>query len=379
MQAASILVQCLFWFAATTIVYTYAGYPLFLFLRARFRPLSTRQTPLQPFVSVVIAAHNEATNIERKLKNLFSLNLISNKFEVIVVSDGSTDSTNEILQSQTRSQLRVLFQSKRAGKAVALNRAVQEAKGEIIIFNDTRQIVEPGAIEKMLSNFADPSVGCVSGALIIGDPDRAVAKTGESVKMAMENRIRSWEGKSGSMIGALGAFYAARKELIVEIPEGTLLDDVYVPLHIIRQGYRVILEDQARAWDDINPSVQQEFSRKVRTLTGNYQLLKLAPWLMGSSNPVWMEFFSHKILRLASPFMLLILLLTSFSASGEFYKIAGAVQVLAYLSALFAIGFPALSNRLRFPNFALTFTTLNAAAFVAFLNSMRGKSDVWIK
>jgi cellulose synthase/poly-beta-1,6-N-acetylglucosamine synthase-like glycosyltransferase len=273
----------------------------------------------------------------------------------------------------------VLFQSKRAGKAVALNRAVQEAKGEIIIFNDTRQIVEPGAIEKMLSNFADPSVGCVSGALIIGDPDRAVAKTGESVKMAMENRIRSWEGKSGSMIGALGAFYAARKELIVEIPEGTLLDDVYVPLHIIRQGYRVILEDQARAWDDINPSVQQEFSRKVRTLTGNYQLLKSAPWLMGSSNPVWMEFFSHKILRLASPFMLLILLLTSFSASGEFYKIAGAVQVLAYLSALFAIGFPALSNRLRFPNFALTFTTLNAAAFVAFLNSMRGKSDVWIK
>jgi hypothetical protein len=158
-----------------------------------------------------------------------------------------------------------------------------------------------------------------------------------------------------------------------------VLDDVYVPLHIIRQGYRVILEDQARAWDDINPSFQQEFSRKVRTLTGNYQLLKSAPWLLGSSNPVWMEFFSHKILRLASPFMLFILLLTSFAASGDFYKIAGAGQVLAYFSALFAIVFPTLSNRLRFPNFALTFTTLNAAAFMAFVNSVRGKNDVWVK
>ena len=256
----------LFWTSLCTLLYTYLGYPCGLYLRARMRPQPVCKGPYAGAYSIVIAAHNEVANIGRKLDNLAALGLPTSRREVIVVSDGSTDGTNQILAARACPGLSVLFQEPRAGKAVALNLGIKEASGDVLVFMDARQTIEPGAIENLLANFADPSVGCVSGALMIGQQNLAGTVHGETVKMAFENKIRSWEGQSGSMIGAAGAFYAVRRELMPEIPAGTLLDDMYVPLHALKAGVRVVLEDKARAWDDLTPTFSQEFRRKVRTL-----------------------------------------------------------------------------------------------------------------
>ena len=344
------------------------------------RPRTVRKSPFMGSFSIVIAAHNEAANIGRKLDNLTALGLPTSRGEVLVVSDGSTDGTNQILASQACPGLRALFQEPRAGKAVALNLGIKEASGDVVVFMDARQTIEPGALENLLANFADPLVGCVSGALMIGQQNLAGTVYGETVKMAFENKIRSWEGQSGSMIGAAGAFYAVRRELAPTIPAGTLLDDMYVPLHALKSGARVVLEEQARAWDDLSPSLSQEYGRKVRTLTGNYQLIQLLPWLLTWSNPVLFEFISHKIFRLLSPFALVLLLLTSILLPGPIPKITLVLQSAFYLLA--AIGLIALPGKgiiHKISNLALSFVTLNAAAAMAFVNAMRQKSDVWLR
>ena len=180
------------------------------------------------------------------------------------------------------------------------------------------------------------------------------------------------------MIGAAGAFYAVRRELVPPIPAGTLLDDMYVPLHALKAGARVVLEEQARAWDDLTPSFAQEFGRKVRTLTGNYHLIQLMPWLLTPSNPVLFEFISHKIFRLLSPFALAMMLLTSVLLPGPIPRTALVLQLLFYLLAVIGlVSAPGRGILSRISNLALSFVILNAAAAMAFFNAMCGRQAVW--
>ena len=368
----------IFWGAAAVVIYTYAGYPLWLWLRCRWRARLVRKSSVWPSVSIVLAVHNEGAVLANKLRNVLALDYPTERCEIVVASDGSTDLTNRVIEEHLSNRLRASILPERVGKAAALNRAIQLARGEIIVFTDARQLIEPAAVKRLCANFADPSVGCVSGELMLGTPGARESAEGSGLYWKFEKLIRRLEGASGSVVGATGALYAARRGLLPLLPAGTLLDDVYIPLHIARLGQRVVFESQARAWDAVADS-PREFRRKVRTLTGNYQLLQLAPWLLSRKNPLRFEFVSHKLLRLLVPFALLAMFFSSLLIPGAFYRAAAALQILFYASAFVAALRPPLGTLARVAEASLAFVVLNTAAAVALVYFVSGKKGVWAR
>jgi cellulose synthase/poly-beta-1,6-N-acetylglucosamine synthase-like glycosyltransferase len=317
-----------------------------------------------------MVVRNEEGVLEKKLANLLALDYPPELYDIVVVSDGSSDSTEQILREQARNpRVQIVLKQFSSGKASGLNDAINVASGEVILFVDARQLIDSAALRLLLQNFADPHVGCVSGALILGDPGNGDAGQGMGLYWKIEKYIRELESASGSVVGATGAIYA--------VPDATILDDVYIPLEVARQGSRVIFEPRAHAWDSANLGDEREFSRKVRTLTGNYQLVQLAPWVLSSKNPVRFEFISHKLMRLVVPFALAAVLVASIALPGPLYRAALLLQVLFYgLSALagLRLGRGPLA---RISDAALTFVVLNSAAALAFVNFLTGRKTVW--
>lgn len=368
-----------FWISFAAVVCAYLGYPLWLYLRAKWRPRPARAAPIFPSVSIVMAVHNEEHALPAKLANLAELDYPEDKLEIVVVSDGSSDATIQVLQAHGTNRVRAIVSPEHQGKACALNQGIQAARGEVIVFTDARQMLEPQAVSRLVVNLADPSVGCVSGELLFGEPDTPAASNGIGYYWKLEKKIRQWEGVARSVVGATGALYGVRKELIVPLPAGTILDDVYIPLHVARQGARVVFEPEARAYDRLVTTSRQEFRRKVRTLTGNYQLLQLAPWLLTRANPVRFEFVCHKLLRLMMPFALAALLVSSLFLSGTTFELS-IVFLLAFFSlAALAIFRPKVGFLSRLAEVSLAFLVLNTAAAVAFVYFVTGKKNVWLR
>jgi cellulose synthase/poly-beta-1,6-N-acetylglucosamine synthase-like glycosyltransferase len=303
----------------------------------------------------------------------------ADRLEVIIVSDGSTDDTNRILRDHASERVRPYVLPQHEGKATALNRGIQEARGEVVVFTDARQTIERAAISRLVAHYADPRVGCVSGELMLTNPGPQAGGTGAGLYWKIEKQIRLWEGIAGSVVGATGALYAVRRDLIVPLPPGTVLDDVYIPLHVVRSGARVVFEPSARAWDTVSGNLRQEFRRKVRTLTGNYQLLQLAPWVLSPANPVRFEFVSHKLLRLVVPFALAGMLIGALAQQGRLYLLIGLLQLVFYGLGLMALPRPKIGVLSRIGDVALTFILLNAAAAMAFFNFVTGRKAVWAR
>ena len=369
-----------FWIAAATVVYAYLGYAGWLWLRSRWAPRPVRRGPLQPAVSAVMVVRNEEAVIARKLENLLTLDYPPEKMQVVVVSDGSTDRTTAILKKfDENSRLRALLKPESQGKALGLNDAIKLASGEILLFTDARQTIELAALRLLVENFADPSVGCVSGELMLGDPSSGETEKGMGLYWRVEKKIRELESASGSVAGATGALYCARRDLLEPLPAGTILDDVLLPMQVLRKGARVVFDSRARAWDSPDLGESREFSRKVRTLSGNYQLLQLAPWLLSSQNPIRFEFVSHKLSRLIVPFALVAMLLASFFLSQPWYRAALVTQLAFYGLSLAAMAGIKIGPLSRVADAARTFVVLNSAAFVAFVNFVTGRKAVWAR
>lgn len=360
------------------IVWTYAGYPLWAWLKSVWRPRPLHPAPIFPRISIVMAARNEASTLARKMRNLTAIDYPSELREIIAVSDGSTDSTPETLRQWESANVRVLILPQHQGKAAALNLGVQSASGEIVVFTDARQQIEADSIRNLIANFADPEVGCVSGELMLGAPTGSEASRGVGLYWRLEKMIRQWESASGSVVGATGALYAARKDLLKPIPPGTILDDVYNPLQVCRQGRRVIFEPRARAWDEIAAS-EREFRRKVRTLMGNYQLLQLAPWLLTRSNPIRFEFIAHKLMRLLVPFALIVFFISSLLIPATLSRVAVVLQLIFYGLALLTLSGLRMGFLARAGDAALAFLLLNTAAAVALFYFLAGKKEVWAR
>jgi cellulose synthase/poly-beta-1,6-N-acetylglucosamine synthase-like glycosyltransferase len=369
-----------FWLSAGAIFYTYAGYVLWLWVLGRVQPRPLKRSPIVPTVSVVMIVRNEEEVLERKLENLLGLDYPAELCQLVVVSDGSTDRTETILREHAKnSRVHAILNSLPGGKAAGLNDAMAWAQGEIVVFTDARQRIELGALRLLVENFADPAVGCASGELMLGDIESGEAVRGTGLYWKIEKKIRELESDSGSVIGATGALYAARRELVPMVPAGTILDDVYIPMNVVRQGFRVVFDGRARAWDAPNLGAEREFNRKVRTLSGNYQLLQIAPWLLSGSNPVMFEFVSHKLLRLMVPFALAAILVASIVLRAPFYRAALILQMLFYglgLLGWLRLGAGPLA---RMGDAALTFVVLNAAAAVAFLHFVTGRKAAWVR
>jgi biofilm PGA synthesis N-glycosyltransferase PgaC len=371
--------KLLFWSSLSLIFVAYAAYPIWLYLRARFRPRPVRRASIFPRVTILLAVHNEQKYLQAKLRNLAELNYPADHVEVIVVSDGSTDETNKILTAWENSNGRTVILTNHCGKATALNYGVAEAKGEIIVFTDARQAIASDALENLVANFADRTVGCASGELIIGQESNSSFAEGAGLYWRLEKKIRYWEGLAGSTVGATGAFYAVRRNLLLRLPQETILDDVYIPFQVVRQGQRVVFEPKALAWDDFKPGRKQEFRRKVRTLTGNYQLLRLAPWVLKRSNPLRFQFICHKILRLLVPFALVGLLLPAVWLRKDIYELALVLQLVFYSLAALSIFRAKGGIFSRLSDISLTFIVLNTAAAVAFIYFITGRKAVWAR
>jgi cellulose synthase/poly-beta-1,6-N-acetylglucosamine synthase-like glycosyltransferase len=368
--------KLLFWICFALVAYAYFGYAILLWLQLHLRRRPTIKSPIAPNVTIIIAARNEEANLPIKLENLRQLDYPQDRIQIVIASDGSTDRTASILHEHADRICPVILDQSH-GKACALNAAVQRASGEILVFLDVRQLVDANAISELVSCFADSTVGAVSGELLLESSFGAPASDALGIYWKIEKIVRRLESASGSVVGVTGAIYAIRRELYTEMPPGTILDDVFIPMHVARAGMRVIFQPSAIARDKLFSEKGKEFSRKVRTLTGNYQLLSLAPWLLSPANPLLFRLVSHKLLRLKVPLLLLLMLLASAISSGVFYRSVFWLQILFY--ALAVIGALRPSTRKYKPiAIANTFVLLNVAAAFAFYNFVVGRNRVWV-
>jgi cellulose synthase/poly-beta-1,6-N-acetylglucosamine synthase-like glycosyltransferase len=373
-----VVIVLLFWCAFALIAYAYLGYPVLVSLLSRYRARPWAQKCVFPKVSIIMAVHNGAATLKEKIDHLLELDYPTELIELLVVSDGSTDGTNEILEKLTNPRVRTWILEGHRGKAVALNQAIRHANGEVLLFVDIRPRLERQALASLMRNFFDPKVGAVGGELFLrdGNHDASSAAVG-NLYWRYEQWIRTCEAKVDSAIGLYGGFYAVRRALATELPAGTILDDMLQPLNVVRQGYRCVLDQGAKVWDTWPKAAGDEFRRKVRTLAGNFQLLQLAPWLLTSQNRVRFQLVSHKLLRLLVPFALITTLVTSgILAARPFYAAMFAIQALAFVLGL--IGQKVSLGYLRgISGPASALLLLNVAAVVGLYRYITKGNDLW--
>jgi cellulose synthase/poly-beta-1,6-N-acetylglucosamine synthase-like glycosyltransferase len=369
-----IVLQILFWSSAALLAYTYLLYPLALGLLARWcgRPVR-RGTARDQLISILLAVHNEEAAIDRRLRELIDhLARAGLPGEIVVVSNGSTDSTVALARAYMKGPVRVLDIPATVGKAAALTAAAAAAQGALLVFCDARQWWANDALERLLENFADPAVGAVSGNLIIEKAPGVLAGVG--LYWRFEKWLRSQESLLFAMVGATGAISAVRRELFRPIPAGTILDDVYWPLQVALQGYRVVLDPRARAYDRLPERTRDEFRRKVRTLSGNFQLVARLPAVVRPwRNPIWVQFVSHKLLRLVSPWALLALLAASALLPETLYQTAFWAQLAGYAVAACGL-WTSLGTKWKPVAAAASFLVLNTAAWMAFWVWLTGRA-----
>jgi poly-beta-1,6-N-acetyl-D-glucosamine synthase len=371
-----------FWTAFLVVAYVYAGYPGLLAIWARIAPKTVRAAAATPAVSIVVAARNEAATLEARLENLLALDYPSDRVQIIVVSDGSTDRTPDILRAHAERVDAVFVPA--GGKALALNAGVAAATHGIVVFTDTRQAFAPDALRALVAPFADPKVGGVTGELLLdcesvaGTPPRSPAAgksigEGVGVYWRYEKWLRHKESLVGSTVGATGAIYALRRDHWRPLPAETILDDVLAPMRAVLGGSRVVFERTARAYDRA-AGADVEFRRKTRTLAGNYQLLALEPrLLLPVVNPVWWQFVSHKVGRLVVPWALAVMVVSSavLAPASALYALAFAGQLAFYALALYGA---VLDQRLA--RMSYTFVMMNLAAVTGLVAVSTGRR-VW--
>lgn len=375
--------EIVFWSAAFLLAYTYVGYPLLAWLRSRLFRRAPRKSDITPRISILCVAHNEARRIRDRIENLLALDYPRELVEIVIASDASTDGTVDIAQEYAASGVRVVQFHEHRGKPAVLNELIPQLRGEIVVLMDARQRIDLQALRELAANFADPRVGAVSGELLL-DPESGDARTGKGVGFywRYEKFIRFHESRADSTVGATGALYALRHRLFQPIPSDTLLDDVLIPMQIARQGYRVLFEPAARAYDVVAASPQAEMTRKVRTIAGNFQLMWRERWLLNPRrNRLWFQTLSHKYFRLLGPVCLALVLASNLLLlEYPFYDVVLALQVLFYAAAIAGHMRKNASGSSMLMNVAYAFCMLNWATVLGCYRFACGRQQVtWQK
>jgi biofilm PGA synthesis N-glycosyltransferase PgaC len=376
-----LLLKGTFWLGASTVLYVYLLYPVLIWglAAARRKRRGAGAPRTTAAFSVVLAVHDEAARIGARLDELVALIATTGRrAEVIVVADGCTDATAALARAHPSALVRVIELPENEGKARALSRGREVAKGDILVFADARQRWAATSLQRLLENFNLPEVGAVTGELVLEVADGVLAGVG--LYWRYEKWLRRNEARLHSTVGVSGSISAVRRELFRPIPRGVLLDDLYWPLQVVMQGRRVAYDERAVAYDRLPERPTDEFRRKVRTLSGNFQLAVVLPQaLLPWRNPIWAQFISHKLLRLVVPWMLLAVFVTTSLLDGPLYRIAFAAQVIFYALALIALaGGP--GSRWRVATGAAAFVVLNAAAWLAFWVWICGRAEgAWKK
>ena len=339
-----------------------------------------QKKPWEPFVTILIAAYNESDHIRKTIQNKLELRYPAEKMEIIVISDGSTDGTDEIVKSFDTDNVYLIHQEPRAGKTSALNMAVPRAKGDVIVFSDANSIYDPDALKHLVSNFHDTKVGYVTGKMIYVNADGSPIGDGCSAYMKYENMLRTYETRLGSLVGVDGGIDAVRKELYEPMNHDQLPDFV-LPLKVAQKGYRVVYEFEALLKENTLRQASDEYKMRVRvSLRAFWALFDMRELLFFSKGTrilSW-QLWSHKVLR----YTCFIFIVTAYlcnivliSHSGV-YLLAFTVQTMAFFASIFSIFIVRTGIIGKILYFCHYFALLNIASGHAFLKFIMGKKQI---
>lgn len=386
-------IEILFWIALAIVFYTYAGYGIFLYLLVRVKEALCKRTRIElpeelPEVTLLIAAYNEEAVIADKMRNCRALDYPAGRLKIVWVTDGSNDRTNELLAGYP--EVTVLFAPERRGKTAALNRGVPLVTTPLVVFTDANTMLGPEAIREIIRPFGDPKVGCVAGEKrVVQSREQAAAST-EGIYWKYESKLKEWDDRLYTAVGAAGELFAIRRELFVAMPDDTLLDDFILSMRIAMQGYRIAYCKNAYALEEASADMTEEGKRKVRIAAGGLQSIgRLAPLL----NPLrygilWWQYLSHRILRWSvTPILLfaLVPLNIALVAGGPHRILYGTIlllQAVFYGCALqgYRLSQRKIKNKLLFVPYYFLFMNLNVLRGIAYLRRRRGQqTGVWEK
>jgi len=373
------VIEIVFLLSILLIFYVYAGYPLAAAFLGRIMNHPVHKGMREPKVTIVIAAYNEEESIGATIENKLALDYPQEKLELLVISDGSTDRTDAIVGNFADRNVRLLRQGPRAGKTSALNMAIPQAKGEIIVFSDANSIYAPDAVRKLVANFTDPKVGYVTGKMIYANPDGTAIGEGCSAYMKYENWLRETETRLGSVVGVDGGIDAMRREIYRSMNPDQLPDFVQ-PLKVVEQGYRVVYEPQALLWESTLKETGDEYRMRVRvSLRAFWALFDMRKLMLSGHAALFAwQLWSHKVLR----YLCFVFLITSYVSNalllgvGFLYKALFALQNVIYIVAFAAPFMARLGIKSRIFTFARYFMLLNLASAHAFGKFVIGKKQV---
>ena len=361
----------------------YVGYPLLTVFISIFVKNPVKKEAIEPSVSIIIAAFNEEKYIEKKILNTFQMDYPHKKLEIIVASDGSTDRTDDIVRSYESNEynVKVILHrvEGRLGKTAAQNSAVRIANGDIVVFSDAASMYDQKAIKLMVRNYADPTVGAVSGLY------RYINKSGSSVGSATilfwnyENLIKSRQTRIRTITGCCGCIYSVRRNLYTELPP-SIISDLVEPLTIIRKGYRIVFEPGAVAYEETTERPGQEFRMRVRViLRGMHGLLYMRSLLNPFKYPfVSFQLYSHKVLRWMVPLFCLLAFASNLALvrEGPVFAYSMILQFTFYSLAFAGIFFEKQGVRVKLLQLPMYFLIVNAASFVSLLKVLRGENII---
>lgn len=363
------MMDIMFWATLAVIAFGYVGYPLCMATAARFFPRPVEvDAAYTPTIDVLLVIHNAQTHIAGKIENLLALDYPQTHLRVNVVCDGCSDASESMAREHACARVRVFSHANRRGKSACIGDTLSQLDSEIVLFCDVRQRVHTGAARALASALSDPRVGAASGELVLVSTN-GYGK-GIDGYWRYEKILRRLESASGSLVGVTGALYAARRTAIAKVPDGIILDDMWVPLAISAAGLRVIVAPGAMAFDDAPAEPHLEERRKRRTLAGNFQLLHLWPALaVPGKHPLALRLWGHKWLRLLTPWLMGVALGLNILLAGdqEIYAVLLALQLGCYAMALLGRLLP-MSLSLPPIRLATTFLSLNVSAALAMVS-----------
>jgi cellulose synthase/poly-beta-1,6-N-acetylglucosamine synthase-like glycosyltransferase len=365
------MAKLLFWISTGFTVYVYFGYPLLLWgLQAVFRS-SPRKQSIEPSVSLLVAAYNEAAVIAEKIRNSLALDYPADKLEIVVASDGSKDATAEIVRSferQAGGRVRFLNYGKNRGKIVVLNEAVPELKGEIVAFSDASSMLAADSVRVLVQSFDDARVGAASGVYRLLKKDQAQLGAQEDLYWKYETFLKVQEAKLGAFTGAHGSLYAIRHALYPFPTANTINDDFTIPMRILERGHRVAYEPAAVAYEEAHE--MEGFSRRVRITAGNIEQMREIKSLIWPPRPfVLFCLLSHKTGRLVVPIFMIIALAANVVLRGQFpYNWLLAGQAIFYGLAVLGALVNLRPKVLRLPYY---FCMINSSLFAWLYQAVR--------
>ena len=375
------LALIVFWTSLAVCTYVYFGYPALLWVMSRVRPRPVREADVTPRATFLIAAFNEEKVIARKIENTLALDYPPDAIEVLIVSNGSTDATESIVRGWTDPRVRLIALPD-PGKVAALNEGARAATGEILVITDADFFLDSHSLREIARKFADPEVGGVCGARRpFVDQSGTPVGEGEGMYHRWDKWQKVRESRIGSVFAADGLLYALRRELYVPVSLASQADDIAVSTRVVLQGYRLLFEPKATAWEEATVESGDEFRRKIRVTNHSVRALFAIGAPLVTSGFYSVELLSHKLVRHFIPFFLIPLFLSNIVVArvGAFYLLTLAGQVAVYGLAL--IGAAARRHpigRSRVLTVPYYFCFVNAAAFLGILSILRGrKTHAW--